>query len=161
MRSFLPLLLPLLAACPTDPCERVNGAPRVELGTGWETFTPIAEDDRLYLDYGIQGGAHVYGSLRASGLYLGVGKRDWTERVPEVDILLVDDLSEVWGGFEAYELAFIGSRPDRGERLGELVQLWVDPWEFTERETWMEAEVRDICGEVATDRRRVVVAAPE
>lgn len=156
----LPLIAATLTACPRDPCEGVEGPPNLSLGTGWERFTPINTGDALPLEYGIQGGAHVYASLRASGLHLAVGKREWHQDAPEVSVLLVDPEGEVWGGFEEYKLVFFGA-DGQGERVGEQVPIWTDPWDFVERDTWVEAEIRDICGNQAEARARVWVTPAE
>ncbi len=159
----LPPILPLLvclAGCPRDPCEAIDTAPALRLGTGWERFRPIEEGESLALDYGLQGGAHVYASLRAEGLHLAIGKREWHEDAPEVSVLLVDPVGEQWGGFEAYKLVFFDARP-QPERVGEQVPIWTDPWDFVARDTWMRASVRDMCGNEAEAEARVWITPPE
>lgn len=47
------------------------GAPAVELGTGTTAFAPLAEGDEVAIVQGPQGGYHLDGSVRATGVDCG------------------------------------------------------------------------------------------
>ena len=63
------LLLLLLTGCATP---NLDTEPRLILGTGDTAFAPLTDAvDELPLTSGVQGGQHVWGALRATGV-------DWT-----------------------------------------------------------------------------------
>lgn len=74
--SHLSLLmsLTLLWGCPGRDAEDTDCPTldtTVELGTGTDAFIPLADGDALRFERGPQGGYHVYGSLRATGVDVG------------------------------------------------------------------------------------------
>ena len=76
--SALTLLL-LLPACPNGPSAPPPGAcedaaltpPSATLGTGGSEFTDLPDGADLEVQVGFQGGFHVWGSVRTTGLYPG------------------------------------------------------------------------------------------
>lgn len=60
----MPLLAALWLACAADPCDR----PTVEVGTGADAFTPVTEGDAIPIIFGPQGGWHLWGAFRDTGL---------------------------------------------------------------------------------------------
>ena len=74
--SRIPSLMALigLCGCPgrddeDTTCPTLDTT--VELGTGVDTFVPLSDGDPLPFERGPQGGYHVYGSLRATGVDVG------------------------------------------------------------------------------------------
>lgn len=53
-------------AGPTQGPDLSNEPPWVEVGTGWESFIPVAEGDGVPLIRGPQGGFHLWTSVRVS-----------------------------------------------------------------------------------------------
>ena len=92
------LPLTLLAACPGPPeCEA--GAPTAALGTGDVDFVPIAEGDTIPLYYGAQGGVHVYGSVRVTGLAIRANMALNNPDTPKVTFQVRDGDGDVIGGY--------------------------------------------------------------
>ena len=80
--AIAPLLLAstlLFAGCPqdsnnppADACEQAAlEAPSANLGTGSTLFAALDDGDDLEVHQGAQGGFHVWGSVRTTGLYPG------------------------------------------------------------------------------------------
>lgn len=79
-RPLFALAVAALAACgsdgPSDPDTDagndvpydVVGDPMVEIGTGFPDFEPLTDGQEVSIIQGIQGGYHIWGGLRASGL---------------------------------------------------------------------------------------------
>lgn len=77
-------------ACPADPC--------LSLGTGTETFIPLVGGDAITIYRGVQGGFHLFASVRVKGVEAG-NPAAFDPRNPLVDFVVrVDgqpiDLSE-------------------------------------------------------------------
>lgn len=66
----LPLILLLLAGCPTADEVPPEG-PAIDLGTGELEFEPLADGDELAIVQGSQGGYHLYGSFRVKNVVTG------------------------------------------------------------------------------------------
>src|SRR5690606_27155535 len=58
----------LLAGCPEGGPTEPDPSLRLEVGTGQQHFTPLAEGETLFLRQGCQGSQHIFVSLRAWGL---------------------------------------------------------------------------------------------
>jgi len=69
VRALLLALPIVLAACDVPDLDR---DPFVQLGTGEVEFVPLEEGDDVGVVHGIQGGDHIWGSARATGV-------DWRE----------------------------------------------------------------------------------
>jgi hypothetical protein len=52
------------SACGAGPVT-FPGPPELELGTGFADFVPVADGDAVPIIHGLQGGYHIWGSLRA------------------------------------------------------------------------------------------------
>lgn len=61
MRRALLLLLASLCSC-----VPVTGPAEITLGTGYDTFAPLADGDRVVINRGPQGGHHIWAAARAS-----------------------------------------------------------------------------------------------
>ena len=76
----LPHLLVLvvsLSGCPSgDPCAD-DMAGWIEVGDGFDGFEPIEDGVVLAIEYGSQGGQHVWASIRGNGMH--PGSRDVSE----------------------------------------------------------------------------------
>jgi hypothetical protein len=57
-----------LAGCPEGGPTDPDPSLRLELGTGQQQFTPLADGETLLLRQGCQGSQHIFVSLRAWGL---------------------------------------------------------------------------------------------
>jgi len=65
-----------LTACGPEPesCEEAGRVdPKLQLGTGFEDFAHIEDGDALGIDFGEQGGWHVWMAFRTSGMVVGHG----------------------------------------------------------------------------------------
>lgn len=71
----------LLVGCSVPDLDR---EPWVELGTGEVEFIPVSEGDHVDLVHGLQGGDHIWGSARVTGI-------DWREITLEFELLDEDD----------------------------------------------------------------------
>jgi hypothetical protein len=74
MKTVFPILIGLLAfSAGCEPsCEKLGeGTPSIEIGTGGEEFEAIANGDVLEPARGLQGGQHIWSSLRVSGVHRG------------------------------------------------------------------------------------------
>jgi hypothetical protein len=49
-------------------CEGGEASPRAEVGTGYDTFTPVAPESLVTVVCGTQGGQHIWLSVRTQGL---------------------------------------------------------------------------------------------
>jgi hypothetical protein len=130
----------------------------VELGTGTESFIPLADGDPLRFERGPQGGYHVYGSLRATGVDPG-------------DPLYPFDLSNPHIGFnlrrDGVEIALLVDQPralqaldDEGHVgvLGELVIFSVaDPTALDGASVTFSGYLTDSCERGGESSREVVL----
>lgn len=158
LASRVAMLLLLLACDPLTPCERAAlVSPSLEIGVGEEVFSPLSEGDTLPLEYGSQGGQHVWIALRAHGLDPGndavVGRdRD----PPQVLVSLLDGDGENRGeGTISWE-AFDGDE-ESSEITG--VQLFFFPADEdgVDPAYVLTAMVQDVCGNVLGHEMTVAV----
>ena len=61
-------LIVLLAGCGPNLPASYPGPPDVQLGTGYQQFVAISDGDAVPIIMGLQGGFHVWGSVRARWL---------------------------------------------------------------------------------------------
>lgn len=154
MRAVVALVL--LVGC-NGACDEVVGPPTVEVGTGLATFTPIADGDDLEVVHGPQGGYHVLGSLRASGLWPGTKPENW----PTVAFSLASDDGAIVDVVEPgrRRLAEIDGAL---ELTAELVVLGITSYEGVDgAPATLSVTVEDDCGNAATDARAVVLRPAE
>jgi hypothetical protein len=137
----------LLAAC-AAPDLSVD--PRLELGTGLTRFEPLVDGEAVPIVFGVQGGHHIWGGVRAIGL-------DWRDL--EVEFRLRDELNEeivsepirVPLRLRPCDLEVKGCTVGMGEVLG--ITVLVDELGAVEdRRTVMEAEAWDRDQRTALDR---------
>jgi hypothetical protein len=161
------LALPPLVACDTDSeaqCrEAAAEAGILEIGTGEFTFTPVADGDRLTVYWGPQGGQHIWGSLRATGI-VGETLNFDADMEPVVTFQIFVE-EEHLAGYSATP-RFFTRRDGSFELVGET--LFVDYYSydtggggfdgFDGVEARMVARVEDACGRVLTAERTVTLA---
>ncbi len=93
-------LLALFACDPTsnEACQKAAEEPQaLTIGTGETTFTDLSDGDTVGLVYGAQGGIHVWGSLRVSGIVQGASDSLADKNNPLVSYVLKDGDTEVAG----------------------------------------------------------------
>ena len=135
-------------------CQRVSAA----LGTGADTFRPLADDTLVPYVRGPQGGTHVDAGVRVEGLYLPAATERRAQDLCEVSFTLAADDTQV-GGFAAAPRPFTvvdeGGRV--GEHIGEPVVFFEDAsaWVGATLRLWVE--VTDRCGHRVTDERRITI----
>lgn len=156
MRPLLAVFV-LLAACDPDSEAACAAAAEeeglLEIGTGAEGFEPVADGDHLQIQSGGQGGHHVYGSLRASGVVQGIfeGETD-----PVVTFEVLDGEGTVLAGYEAYPRHFV-QEDEALVHFGDTLILEANPGSLDGVEVTLVAELEDACGRVLTDERVVTL----
>lgn len=147
------ICLALVASCDAEepaPNDCPSAAPTLELGSGAEAFTPLADGDPLAFHLGPQGGYHVFASLRATGLAEGDPTDPFGPESPLVTL-------EVW--VDGARIGASLAQPrlfDAGELVGQRVVLEVpDPPSLEGVAAVLSAEVEDRCGGTAADERSV------
>ncbi len=144
--------------CAGSPPPGCAGEGALELGTGEATFEPLDDGGPLAFHLGPQGGYHVYGALRTTGLAPGRADDPFGAASPRVTFLL-----------EAADGTWLGALPsqprllegDRGEAVltGQPVVLAVsDVAGLVGSLATFSAGVEDRCGRTAEDEREVVLA---
>jgi hypothetical protein len=150
------VLWAIVAGC--DPCVDVDGPFASELGTGVDTFIPLADDALVPYVRGPQGGTHVDGSVRVEGLYLPAANASPIEALCQVSFTLATEDTQV-GGFTAAPRAFavVDEAARVGEHVGEPVVFFEDAstWVGATLRLWVE--VKDRCGHRVTDERRITI----
>ena len=162
-KLLMPVLtLPLLVACQPEEgrCESAaEFVPSLALGTTEDAFEPVQDHDEVLVEYGNQGGTHLWVSLAASGIVPGYKlPLKPAEDAPEVYLsmsladgeLIDDDLvwPQAWKGNSEYsELLGLRLHPHYFEGVEDMEEVVVD----------LRAEVSDICGTELVDERRVTV----
>lgn len=165
------LALPPLVACDTDSeaqCrEAAAEAGILEIGTGESTFTPVADGDRLTVNWGPQGGQHIWGSLRATGIVGETLNLD-ADMQPVVTFQIVAD-DETLAGYSATP-RFFTRRDGTFELVGETLFVLYYSYDtgggggfggfdgLDGVEARMVARVEDACGRVLTAERTVTLA---
>lgn len=147
-----------LAACddPTTTEDCPRGSASLEVGTGEDAFVPLSADDPLPFVRGPQGGHHVYGSLRATGVRPGDPADPYGPHSPLVTFVLTVDGAEV-AALRAQPRLFTEG-PDGDTLVGQLVVFSLpDPTPLDGAAATFSAEVTDECGATATDARDVVL----
>ena len=167
--ASIAFLLPTLVACEPalDACESAGAYDAsIVMGSGENQFLSLEDGEVVTMHSGIQGGFHVYGSIRTQGLVPG---RDLimggVDSGVEVVFELYSEDADVGYGMRS-EAVLSGDESD-AELLGQLVYL--DFWDLeydeeedsyvsidpTEIEFTMEVQVTDSCGVTVSDSRQV------
>lgn len=156
------LLLALACEEQLTPCERAAlVAPTIELGTGGETFEPVADGDYLPVTFGPQGGFHVWGGVRTAGFdpgesallaqyEVGVNLRFYME----IDDVIIADsgwLSRPMEGDE-YEAELAGEA-----MFMEQWPYFGDGFETDQVEATYHVQIEDSCGNVGDAQTSVWV----
>jgi hypothetical protein len=162
--SYLPVLMALmvLCGCPgrddqdTD-CPALDTT--VELGTGIDTFIPLNDGDSLRYERGPQGGYHVYGSLRATGVDVGDPNYPFELTNPHIWFNVEQD---------GVEIALLVDQPrallpldDAGHYgvLGELVIFSAaDPTALNGTTARFTGKLTDRCGRGGEEAREVTLS---
>jgi hypothetical protein len=132
------------------------GPSALELGTGEDAFVPLSAGDPLPFVLGPQGGYHVYGSLRATGVATGDPDDPFGPQSPLVTFVVTVDGAEVAAVREQPRPLVEG--PGGATTVGQLVVFSaVDPTAFDGAAATFSAELSDACGTTLTDERAVVL----
>lgn len=116
----------------------------LEIGTGQLAFEPIGEVTGF--ERGPQGGYHVYGSLRAPGVWSG-NEDAFDETRPVVSFTLVDDAGGFSGGYLNLVRPMTNNDEGVAELVGDLVILDIsEPSQAEDADVTLAAEVTDACG---------------
>lgn len=163
MRSLLPALL-LLTGCPQDPCEAAAAVdPALAIGMGEKDFTPLDDGDTVTLNYGSQGGRHIWVALQAAGVNPGQkGIIGGDTDAPVITLSLVGEVDgTTWGTYGSDWMAMDGDA-EEAEVTG--LQLVVYGGGTTYSDTTgdpvvqdfvLSAHVEDVCGNVLDAERLV------
>ena len=147
----------LCAACPPAACDDVVGPTTVEVGTGLVAFASVPEGSTIEVIHGAQGGYHVLGAVRATGIWEGDGPETW----PEVDLGLVSDDGAIVDVIAPTRRRF-GPEGDAWVLTAELVVLDITSYDGVEgTAATLAARVTDACGADSTDTRAVVLTPAE
>lgn len=150
-------LVGLCAACPNAACDNVVGAPTVEVGTGLATFEPLVDEATLEVIRGAQGGFHVLGALRTSGVWEGKSPETW----PEVDFELTSDDGAIVD-LVAPTHRRLFADGDGFVLTAELVVLDLTSFEGVDgAPATLSARIADACGREASDERHVILTSGE
>ena len=176
----LPLVLVLAAGmsgCPSgDPCAD-DVAGWIEVGDGFDAFESIEDGAVLAVEYGSQGGQHVWASIRGDGMH--PGSRDVSEglrkdNLPWIsfeldgpdgmysnDNELRQPLQEVEGGWGFLErrisFRFWSTLPDDWDEIPREVRIA----ELEGMDFVLRGRVEDACGDVLEDERIVRLDFPD
>ncbi len=166
--ALLYVALTALVACsgePKDtvltPCEEAALTPAtVEVGTGSESFEPFAEGDTVGYVLGPQGGFHVWGSLRVTGMVPGdpTNLSDPENATVTYQVLYAN--GDLLGGFTELPRGFTPVEGDAStyEIIGETLLIAVQGVDGAEGEAVaITATVTDSCGTTVTDSRAVTL----
>lgn len=117
------ILFVLLSAChrdfPTSCEDAAKYEPEAVVGTGEDQFQPLAEGGDLPIDFGSQGGSHVWGGVRARGIY---APRRLGADSPNVLFQLTDAAGDVLASIE-WGMPFSDGGSGWVEHAGEQVQF--------------------------------------
>jgi len=162
--SALALLL-LLAGCPpsapsTPPpgaCEDAALTPATAtVGTGTSDFMDLADGDDLEVQMGFQGGFHVWGAVRTTGLYPGneADYRDHTNPLVRFQVALPD--GTIVADTHDQRRPLTASGTGEFDLVSEQVRL-PDSYisELANQEVSLSVSVTDGCGTTVMDSRNV------
>jgi len=144
------LLATLLAAtgCNKTCDELAEIEPVLEIGTGRQSFTDIEETTGF--EKGPQNGFHMYGSVRARGLF-GGDPLEIDDKTPTLTYTLNAVDGDLAGGFSGLQRQMVTLPDGTIERVGDLVIL--ETFEASDAEgveIELFAEINDSCGRSAS-----------
>jgi hypothetical protein len=128
----------------TDPETDAPPAPDCEIGTGELAFEPLTDGAIVESTRGPQGGQHVWGSVRCTGIVAGDNDNPLDPNNPIVDFWIEQDGAQV-GGYRNLP------RPMQREwgtgLLGDQLVFWVnDYWDTVDIDIVLRFHVRDVNG---------------
>lgn len=154
-------ILALALACEPDPCEDfVSDGATVEVGTGQLAFAPLADGAAVPYVRGIQGGTHVEGALRTSGLFAPADPFEHEAQLPTVSFTLHDDGGAMVGGYQELPRALTPT-DDHLELVADPVIFFEDASALVGATLQLRARVTDVCGNRADDDGALVLTDPE
>ncbi len=152
------LLLIALAGC---AAEGTDLPPEVILGTGLEAWVPLADGDDVGIVQGPQGGYHVFGSVRATGLDPGNPLDLYAECNPTTEFRAYRGDVRVDLGASTYRQGLDPGPEPYHEMIGRLIILDIaSPAELDGVALRLEVTITDHDGLTASDQRMVVARAP-
>ena len=148
--SFVLLMLGLSVGCATP---NLDVAPWCELGTGEVEFDPLNHGDTVEIVRGVQGGYHIWASVRVTG-------SDWRELAMTFELLDVDGEevstpSLLTAALQECPQAAAGCDPGMGELVGFPV-LVDSPLTTHGDDTTVRLTIDDGFGRIASDEHMVV-----
>jgi hypothetical protein len=153
------LILLALAGCAADGGGDLP--PEVILGTGLDAFVPLADGDDVTIVQGPQGGFHVYGSVRAAGLFPGNPDDLYADCNPTTEFRAYQGDVRVDLGASTYRQGLDPGPEPYYQMIGRLVILDIDsPAQLDGVSLRLEVTILDHDGLSAADQRLVVARAP-
>jgi len=169
VRHLIWISVTILGACGPEPegcvaAERIP--PSLQMGTGFEDFVPIRQGDALDIDFGEQGGWHVWMAFRTTGMVVGhgggLGPPD--PEGPTFSSRLIDEAG-VEVAYGEHERFPIDGDAEQGEllgiqmRLSEAVNSAISDGgnNPASGSLSLEADVIDACGTAASSQRSVTL----
>jgi hypothetical protein len=132
-----------LAGCPEGGPTEPDPSLRLEVATGQQQFTPLAEGETLLLRQGCQGSQHIFVSLRAWGL-------PPNPVMVELSLTRAEDGQRVAPAFRVRYLFAQGMGDAPDELPGLLLQL-TQPEQAVGRTVRLMASVETDAGQLAED----------
>lgn len=153
--------MPILAACgptpngidggsPGSDAGAIDGGPSVEVGTGQNEFVALGVLDRIDIVLGPQGGYHVWGAVRVTGM-------NPSRIAVDLSVVLVGTPSETLS-ISPYRLTLL--RVGSAYEWYGLLGFVPDPQRADGREVMLTMDVKDTAGRAGSDARRVIAKLP-
>lgn len=120
--------------------------PVLELGTGLDEFVPITDGDSVPIVHGIQGGYHIWGSLRARDL--------GPEQVRLHYTLTLEETGELVSSVKIVVGLHPAENEDAWVSLGSFVFVPM-PMQVHGQDVLMQVEATDRASSTASDARRI------
>lgn len=138
------------------------GEPAVEVGTGVDGFVALADGDTIDVVLGPQGGFHVYGSMRVTGIDPGNPADLTATNNPTTRFTVLRDGARLDIDASRYTQG-LESAGEHFEMIGRLVILDIQTDdEVANAEVELTVEVTDVNGRAASDTRRLIaVPSPD
>jgi hypothetical protein len=145
-----------LTACGSGGAGVDAGPPMVELGTGETMFEPIIDGSEQFVIQGPQGGYHLTGAMRASGIDPGNPDDLGDPDNPTTEFRVYRGATRVDLMASSYTQG-LNRVGDHYEMIARRVILEIqDDAELDGMELLMVLEIRDVHGATATDERTVI-----
>ncbi|NOY91707.1 MAG: hypothetical protein GXP55_10950 [Deltaproteobacteria bacterium] len=142
---------------PTDACEAAaTETPSATLGMGSTIYAPLSDGDDVDINQGAQGGFHVWGTVRVTGLYPGVRDRRMDPSNPDV-VFQVATMDGTIVGDTGSIVRPLKVRSDgQVELVGEIVPLMIGSTDDLAFQTvTLSVSITDFCGTTVMDSRSV------